>query len=143
MGFLDNLESNLKNLESQEERGSANSNRREADRVLALGVAPWAEKLRSGLFTQRLLEEAALKGHELRAKIYVAWLDQNLRLELRGNCVEMRPTPNGIVAHYFKPDGIEIRAEKLDLSGVPGKFLDAWIASQPAPTLPTIDEQAS
>jgi hypothetical protein len=131
MGYLDNLESSLKSLESQEEWDGAQHSRREADRALALGVAPWADKLKSAPFTQKLLEEAAVTGHQLRAKIYVAWLDRNLRLELRGHYVELRPSPTGIIAHYFAPDGTEGLVERLDLSGSPKTFLDKWVASQP------------
>lgn len=134
MGYLDNLESSLKSLESHEERDGAQASHRDADRALAIGIAPWAEKLKSGPFTQKLFEEAAIAGHRLRAKIYVAWLDRSLRLELRGNCVELRPTPTGIMAHYYAPDGTESKVERLDLGSNPKAFLDAWIASHPVPS---------
>jgi hypothetical protein len=143
MGYLDNLESSLKSLESQEERDGAQQNRREADRALALGVAPWADKLKSSQFTQKLFEEAAVTGHRLRAKIYVAWLDRNLRLELRGHYVELRPSPTGILAHYFSPDGAEGPVDRLDLSGSPKTFLDKWIASQSLPSPVAAQEQIS
>jgi hypothetical protein len=143
MGYLDNLESSLKSLESQEERDGAQQNRRDADRALAIGVAPWAEKLKSGPFTLKLLEEAAVTGHRLKAKIYVAWLDRSLRLELRGHCVELRPTPTGIVAHYFSPDGTAGKVERIDLSGNPKAFLDNWIASHPVTAPAPLQEQAS
>lgn len=142
MGYLDNLESSLKSLESQEERDGAQQNRRDADRALAIGLAPWAEKLKTGPFTQKLLEEAAITGHRLRAKIYVAWLDRNLRLELRGHYVELRPTPSGIAAHFFSPSGTEGPIERVDLSASPKAFLDKWIASHPTPA-PLAPEPAS
>jgi hypothetical protein len=140
MGYLDNLESSLKSLESQEERDGAQHTRREAERAMAIGLAPWAEKLKTGPFTQKLFEEAAATSHKLRAKIYVAWLDRNLRLELRGNCVEFRPTANGIVAHYFSPDGTETKVERFELAGNPKAFLDAWIGTHPVSAPASVEE---
>lgn len=144
MGYLDNLESSLKSLESQEEREGTPHGRRAAERAMAIGIGPWAEQLKSGPFTQKLFEEAAVAGHRLRAKIYIAWLERNLRLELRGHCVELRPTVSGIMAHYFSPDGAEVKVERIDLAGNPKAFLEAWISSQPvAAPEARIQEQAS
>ena len=46
MSFLDNLENNLKALESRDEGGLDESRRRERDRGAPLAAAPWAERLK-------------------------------------------------------------------------------------------------
>ncbi len=46
MSFLDNLESSLKNLESQEERDPREHQRRQDERTRAVAVGPWAEQLK-------------------------------------------------------------------------------------------------
>ena len=59
MSFSDNLESNLKNLESIDERDPVsamrNERQKQSQRVHAIAAAPHAEKLRSGKFTSGLL----------------------------------------------------------------------------------------
>ena len=95
MSFLDNLENNLKSLESREEAGgSAEQQRiaRERERAQSLAAAPYAEKLKKGPFTAELLKQAARIGFEKRTKIQVAWLGSTLRLEARDRRVELRPT---------------------------------------------------
>jgi hypothetical protein len=126
MGFLDNLENSLKSLESQEERDPARHERREQDRALTLAAAPWAEKLRDSEYTKKLFDEAAVEGHRLRTKIYMAWLDNTLRLEAKGRKLELRPTPEGILAAYIEPDG-ETIVEPLDLQTEPQALLKRWL----------------
>ena len=101
MSFLDNLESSLKNLESQEERDPREHQQQTPEKnahAHAVAVAPWAEQLKNGPYTQRLFEQAALAGHRIRTKIYMAWFDDMLRLEARERRLELQPTAEGIVA---------------------------------------------
>ena len=126
MGFLDNLEDSLKSLESREERDPGERKRQEDDRARVLAAAPWAEKLKSSEYTQKLFDEAALAGHRIRAKVYMAWIDTTLRLEAKGRRLELRPTAKGIVAEFVQPDG-ETRIEDLDLNGNPKELLGKWL----------------
>ncbi|HEX4810729.1 MAG TPA: hypothetical protein VH325_17465 [Bryobacteraceae bacterium] len=126
MSFLDNLENSLKSLESREEKDGSERDRRSAEQATSRASAPWAEKLRKSDFTQRLMEHAAVAGHRLRAKIYMAWMDSTLRLEVKGRALELRPTPTGIVAVSIEPDG-ETKSEPVDLAGNPEELLQRWI----------------
>jgi hypothetical protein len=126
MSFLDNLENSLKSLESQEEKGGSERERRSAEQAISRASAPWAEQLRKSEFTQRLFEQAAISGHRLRSKIYMAWMDSTLRLEVKGRALELRPTPGGIVSVFLEPDG-ETRTEQLDLTSDPVELLGRWL----------------
>ncbi len=92
-------------------------------------TAPWAEKLKNSDYTRKLFDQAALAGHRLRAKIYMAWLDNVLRLEVKGRWCELRPTPNGIEAEFVLPDGA-LRKENIDLTGAPEKLLEQWLGGE-------------
>ena len=130
MSFLDNLESNLKSLESAEEgRESAErqARLRAQDRAAAEAAAPWAEELKTSPFTAELLRQAARVGFSLRVKVHVAWLGSTLRLEARERRLELRPTPSGIVAAYIE-GGAETRVDPLDLSGSPESLVRRWLA---------------
>src|SRR5580658_3356908 len=105
MSYLDNLESSLKNLESQEERDPREHQQRQEERKRAVAVGPWAEQLKTGPYTQKLFELAALAGHRLRTKIYMAWFDDVLRFEAKQRRLELRPTAEGIVAAFIEIDG--------------------------------------
>lgn len=128
MDFLDNLENSLKNLESREERDTGAAQRQQNERSRNLQVAPWAEKLKTSEYTRKLFDQAAATGHRLRAKIYMAWLENVLRLEVRGRWCELRPTPDGIEAEFILADGSN-RKEKIDLTDDPQKLLDQWLGS--------------
>jgi len=129
MSFLDNLENNLKSLESQEE-GKESAQRqhqeRENQRANAKAVAPFAEQLKDGPYTAELLKQAARVGHSLRVMVRATWLGNTLRLEARERKLELRPTPAGIAAVYVENSG-ETRTEPLDLSGSPEQLLRAWL----------------
>jgi hypothetical protein len=130
MSFLDNLENNLKSLESAEEgREAADRQRRsrELERAAAQAVAPWADELKESPFTGELLKQAARVGFAMRVKVHIAWLGSTLRLEARERRLELRPTPTGIVAAYIE-DQRETRAEPLDLAGNPEDLVRAWLA---------------
>ena len=140
MSFLDNLESSLKNLESQEERDPREHQRRQEERKRAVAVGPWAEQLKTGPFTQKLFEEAAKAGHRIRTKIYMAWMEDTLRLEARERRLELRPTAEGIVAAFIEPDG-ESKTQKVDLKSDPAELLKHWLSvCQPATSPRAVDE---
>jgi hypothetical protein len=129
MDFLDNLENSLKNLESREERDPGAMQRQQDERSRALQAAPWAEKLKSSDYTRKLFDQAAAAGHRLRAKIYMAWLDNVLRLEVKGRWCELRPTANGIEAEFILPDGTS-QKETIDLAGAPEELLGHWLGTE-------------
>ena len=126
MSFLDNLENNLKSLESREESNDAVEQQRrtrERERAEAQAAAPWAEELKKGPFTAELLKQAARVGFEKRTKVHIAWLGSTLRLEAREQRLELRPTASGVQAVY--PDG---RTEPVDLKGNAEAFIRAWLS---------------
>ncbi|HEV3039922.1 MAG TPA: hypothetical protein VHA33_19300 [Candidatus Angelobacter sp.] len=127
MSFLDNLESNLKNLESREERDPGAKKRRDSERASALAAAPWAEKLKNGPYTQDVLKTAAQIGFQIRTKIHVTWLDTTLKLEAKERRIEFRPTPEGVVA-VFLLKGKEEKRVVVDLSGNGGEFVQQWFS---------------
>jgi hypothetical protein len=131
MSFLDNLESNLKSLESQEEAGEAadrNHRQRERERATRQAAAPFAEVLKKGPYTQELLRQATRVGFGMRVKVHIAWLGSTLRLEARERRLELRPTPTGILAVYLQ--GVqETRSEPLDLRGSPEMLIRQWLAA--------------
>src|SRR5665811_1477335 len=130
MSYLDNLENNLKSLESSEQ-GKDDAERaqrtRENERAQAQAVAPFAEQLKKSPYTAELLKQAARVGFRLRTKVHIAWLGSTLRLEARDNRMELRPTPKGIVACYIE-DGQEKRTEACDLKGSPEDLVSKWLA---------------
>jgi hypothetical protein len=131
MSFLDNLENTLKIAEGREERESSErQGRRETERAHALASAGFADQLRQGRFTAELLKQVTRLGHAHRIKVRLAWLGTTLRLEARGCKLELRPTPDGVVATSTQ-DGREIRTEPVDLSGNPETLAEAWLASLP------------
>src|ERR1700732_5029927 len=85
MSFLDNLESNLKALESRDERDpkalAREAAAREAARSAALPIAPHAEALRHGPFLNGLLTACRDIGHPRRILVRAVWVDSMFRLE--------------------------------------------------------------
>jgi hypothetical protein len=129
MSFLDNLENNLKSLESQEEGKEAadRSHRaRENAKATAQAAAPWAEELKKGPFTADLIKQAARIGFSMRVKVHVAWLGTTLRLEARGRRLDLRPTAGGVVSAYLE-GGVETRSEPLDLKSDAGELVRRWL----------------
>ncbi len=129
MSFLDNLENNLKSLESSEQ-GREDAERaqrtREQERARTQATAPFAEQLRQSPYTAELLTQAARIGFRLRTKVHIAWLGSTLRLEARDKRLELRPTPGGIVAVYIE-NGQETRTEPCDLKGSPETLVRDWL----------------
>jgi len=128
MSFLDNLENNLKALESREEGGLDQSRRRDQERELALAAAPWAERLKSEPFAQALMQQATLAGRQRRIKVNLMWIGTTLRLEARGHRLELRPGPKGVAAVFLKGSE-EVGLERVDLSGDPRKLTSDWMAA--------------
>ena len=126
MSFLDNLENSLKSLESREERDPGERKRRESDRARALAAGPWADRLKTSDYTKKLLDEAARAAHEVRAKLYITWIESVLRLDLRTRRLELRPTPDGIIA-VFLDNGTEQRTDPVDLESNPSDLVRAWL----------------
>ncbi|HWB83932.1 MAG TPA: hypothetical protein VG675_07310 [Bryobacteraceae bacterium] len=131
MSFLDNLESNLKNLESREEgAGDAERERRarEKDRADAQAAAPYAEELKKSEYTAGLLRHATRAGHELRTKVHIVWLGSTLRLEARERRLELRPTGKGVMA-VFLENNQEKSSRLVDLKGNPEDLARQWLAA--------------
>ena len=128
MGFLDNLESSLKTLETADERDGSAAERRQDERARALAVGPWAEKLKDSAFTKQLFDQAAAAGHKIRTKVYMAWLENNLRLEAREKRFELRPTADGIVADFETFDGEHV-VKPVDLESDPRVLVEEWLSS--------------
>jgi hypothetical protein len=126
MSFLDNLENNLKALESREEGGLDESRARERERALALAAAPWAERLKRESFTEKLMQQATLAGRERRIKVNLMWIGTTLRLEARGHRLELRPGPKGVDAVFLRGSE-EVRQEPVDLAGNPQKLTSRWM----------------
>jgi len=142
MSYLDNLESNLKSMESQEERRTSSDREaksRNSERARAQASAGYAEQLRKGPFATELIKQATRQGHAMRTKIHLAWLGTTLRLEARGTKLELRPAPEGVIA-VFTADNGAIRSHSVDLAGNPEGLAREWLASLPPIPPPTINE---
>jgi hypothetical protein len=130
MSFLDNLENNLKALESRDERDPATLAReaaaREAARSVALEIAPHADALRNGPFKDGLLTACRDIGHRRRILVRPVWVDSTLRLETGTKRLELRPTPNGVLAVSFV-NGKEQDSTPVDLSSDPVKVAEKWL----------------
>jgi len=95
MSFLDDLESNLKSMESREERGeqkSRDAKSRDSERARTQASAGYAEQLRKGPYAPELMKHATRLGHAMRTKVHLAWLGANLRLraDRSSNCGRLR-----------------------------------------------------
>jgi hypothetical protein len=130
MSFLDNLENNLKALESRDERDPETKAReakaRDAARSVALEIAPHADALRNGPFKDGLLTACRDIGHRSRILVRPVWVDSTLRLEAGAKKLELRPTPSGVLAVFFD-EGREQESMLVDLSGAPVKLAEKWL----------------
>jgi hypothetical protein len=135
MSFLDNLENNLKALESREEKDPAALARaaaaKEAARSLALAITPHADALRNGPFKDGLLTACRDIGHRRRLLVRPVWVDSTLRLEAGPRKLELRPTPDGVLAVSFL-DGKEQDSFPVDLTSDPAKLAENWLESPPS-----------
>jgi hypothetical protein len=130
MSFLDNLENNLKALESRDEKDpealARQAAAREAARSMALEIAPHAEALRNGPFKDGLLTACREIGHRSRILVRPVWVDSTLRLEAGAKKLELRPTPSGVLAVFFD-GGIERESTLINLSSDPVKLAEKWL----------------
>ena len=117
MSFLDNLENNLKALESREdkdpEKAKRDQQRREADRTAALQRAPHVEALKNSAFTSELLTQCRVIGHGQRVLVQFTWIGESLRLDAKAKRLELTPTSEGIIA-VFSLNGTETAREPLN-----------------------------
>lgn len=132
MGFLDNLENNLKALEGRDEADPAKSQReqarRQASRDAALRTAPNVERLKSSEFTARLLTACRTEGHRLRKLVRFTWLDATLRLETSDRRLDLVAAPDGVSATFYV-DGEVKHTEPLDFSGDPAALAQRWLGA--------------
>jgi hypothetical protein len=102
MGFLDNLENDLKALENREEKDlkkvKRERERRDTDRAAALLRAPHVEALKNSPFTSELLTQCRAIGHGQRVLVQFTWLGETLRLDAKEKRMELAPTAEGITA---------------------------------------------
>ncbi len=126
MSFLDNLENNLKALESREEKDPNAGKRREEDRAAALAAQPFAEALKSSPFTEKLLVAARTLGHAQRTMVRITWLDTVLRLEAKDKRLDLKPTPSGIVA-ISSVDGVAQDPIAVDLESDAEALARDWL----------------
>jgi hypothetical protein len=129
MGFLDNLETSLKNLETRDERDGNEHQRMQSDRARNLAIAPWSERLKSSPYTNDLFNKAVAAGHRRRTKVYLARIDNTVRLEAKERRFELKPTPDGIVAEYVEPNG-ELKTEAVDLADDPQALIEKWLGPE-------------
>jgi hypothetical protein len=126
MSFLDNLENNLKALESRDVGGIADNGPREEERTRAKAEAPWAEQLKRDPWTQQLMQQMTRAGFQRRTKVNLLWLGTTLRMEARGQKLELRPVPGGVVAVYLRgPE--ELKREPVDFKEDPQKLVARWM----------------
>lgn len=130
MSFLDNLENNLKALESRDEKNpealAREAAAREAARMAALEIAPHAEALRNGPFKDSLLSACRDIGHRRRTLVRPVWVDSTLRLEAGAKKLELRPTSSGVLAVFFE-GSTEQESIPIDLSSDPVKLAEKWL----------------
>jgi hypothetical protein len=134
MSFLDNLENNVKATEGAEgvlDHKGDEVRRREKERQQALAAAPHAERLRSSEYTEHLFTEAARAGHSVRTKVDISWLGTTLRLQARDRKLEMRPTPQGVIAVFFE-GSTEVRSAPVNLDHSPVPLIHELLGIQRA-----------
>lgn len=122
MSFLDNLENNLKALESTEQSGVDDRKRREAEKREAIAAAPWAEKLKNSPYVTQFMRDATRAGFSRRTKVNFVWIDRVLRVEALEERLELIPTARGIEAVFSG------RREPVDLTESPDKLIQEWMS---------------
>jgi hypothetical protein len=131
MSFSDNLENNLKSLESREERDPQailrERERAQRARRDQLAAAPFAAQLRESPFTQQLMTHAARIAFPKRVKVHMAWIEDTLRLDARNLRLELRPSPRGVVAHFFE-NSAETQAPVISLESDPAELAQSWLS---------------
>jgi hypothetical protein len=138
MSFSDNLENTLKNLEARQERERPSPRKNRRDPVAV-------ENLRGSRFAAELLSAATRIGHGYRTKVHIFWLGGTLRLEAREHRLEVRPTPEGLIA-VFLVGGAETHREKVSLDGKAEALAKRWMEKvgpppPPPPVPPDLREE--
>jgi hypothetical protein len=87
-----------------------------------------------------LLKQATRIGYATRTKVHLAWIGTTLRLEARGSKLELRPTPQGVVAVFIE-NNAEVRSVAVDLGGNPESLAREWLASLPPIPVPAAEEE--
>ena len=133
MSFLDNLENNLKALESREEKDpekvKRDRERRDAERDAALLRAPHVDALKQSAFTSELLTQCRTIGRGQRVLVQFTWVGEHLRLDAKAKRLELVPTSEGIEA-VFSIDGVATRRAKVDPQADDAAALArSWLAS--------------
>jgi hypothetical protein len=128
MSFLDNLENNLKALESLEQGGIEDQRGRDAAKSRARAAAPWAEKLKRDPWTQALMQLSTKAGFQRRIKVNLIWIDTTLRLEALGHRLEFRPQPDGIRAVFLQGQQ-EVNVQMVDLAVKPDQLIAEWMTT--------------
>jgi hypothetical protein len=134
VSFLDNLENNLKAMESREEIDpealKRQQSQRAAERSEALRRAPFEQALKASPFAGELIAACRRLGHARRAMVRPTWLDSMLRLETRLDGVEQRlelhPTGEGVKAVFLR-EGVEVSSEVVDLNSSPAPLAERYI----------------
>ena len=134
MSFLDNLENNLKAMESREEIDPEALKRQQAQRAAerseALRRAPFELALKESAFAGDLIAACRRLGHAKRSMVRPTWLDSMLRLEARIDGVdqrlELRPTGDGVQAVFLR-EGEEVSSEAVDLNASAAELAARYI----------------
>jgi hypothetical protein len=121
MSFLDNLENNLKALESTEPALMEDRRRREAEKRDAIAAGPWADKLKSSAWVGKFMRDLTRASHSRRTKINFAWIGRVLRADALDQRLEIVPTPSGVDAVFGD------RRIPVDLAGEPDKLVQEWL----------------
>jgi hypothetical protein len=121
MSFLDNLENNLKALESTETIGMDDRKRREVERRDAIAAAPWAEKLKSSTWAANFMRDLTRAGFSRRTKINFAWIGRVLRAEALDERLEIVPTAGGVEAVWGD------KRVPVDLDAAPDELIREWL----------------
>jgi hypothetical protein len=128
MSFLDNLENNLKSLESHEEaRDPREQQNREAARARTLAAAPWADRLKNGPFTKELMGQATRIGFSKRMKVRMSWIGTTLRLEAGDRRLDLEPGADCVTARFFENQQ-PVSAQPVDLDAPAEALARQWLA---------------
>jgi hypothetical protein len=133
MSFLDNLENNLKALESLEEKDpekvSRERERRESERNAALLRAPYVDALKNSGFTSELLTQCRTIGRAQRVLVQFTWIGENLRLDAKSKRMELIPSTDAIVA-VLSEGGMETARVKVNPSADdPSALAARWLTA--------------
>jgi hypothetical protein len=121
MSFLDNLENNLKALESLEAGGLDDRKRRELERERAIASAPWAERLKKSPYVGKLMRDLTRAGFPRRMKMNFVWIGRALRVDAIDQRLELQPTPAGVEAVFSD------RRVPVNLDGEPDGLIAEWL----------------